>query len=572
MSEAGRGQARRILVVEDSRTQAERLRIVLAREGYEVRVAPTGRQGLVEAESQWPDLVISDVTMPEMDGFEFCRAVKSSDATRRVPIILLTARAEPADIIRGLECGADNFIPKPYDDEYLLERIRRILEQLEHRTRGRLEMEVTLSVGGRRISVTADRQQIMELLFSTVEEVSRNHDALARANQELQTARAEADRANGAKGEFLSRMSHELRTPLNAVIGFGQLLEMATLGPKELDSVRRIIQAGRHLLDLINEVLDISRIDANELTLSMEPVRTGDVLEEAVDLVRPLAAERRLKVSGDVACHLQVMADRRRLKQVLTNLLSNAVKYNRRGGTITLSCREMRDRRCRIEVADTGFGIASENLHRLFVPFDRIGAEQDTAVEGTGLGLVLSRRLLEAMDGTLGVESVVGSGSTFWVELPPAEGPLRTAVAAQTLTGRSTSPPGAAREAATLLYVEDNLSNLTLVERILVHRPEITLVTATRGRLGIDLARQHRPDMILLDLDLPDISGEDVLKQLHAETVTQAIPILVVTADASEAQSQRIQSLGASRYLTKPFDVRRFLQVVDETLCDAMRR
>ncbi|HLY83284.1 MAG TPA: ATP-binding protein [Acidimicrobiales bacterium] len=413
---------RRVLVVEDSRTQAERLRLVLCQEGYEVDVAPTAESALDRVEPWRPDLVISDVTMPEMDGFEFCRAMKSSEATRRIPIILLTARASPGDIIKGLECGADNFIPKPYDDTHLLDRVRRIFEQLEYRQGTQLEMEVNMTVGGRRISVTADRQQIMELLFSTFEDVSRSHDELARANQGLREARAEADRANHAKSQFLSRMSHELRTPLNVVMGFAHLLEMATLAPDEQESVRLILAASRHLLDLINEVLDIGRIDAGELGLVIDAVRIGDVVQQAVDFIQPLAAQRGIDVSGDACtCDLYVMADHRRLKQVVLNLLSNAVKYNCQGGLVTLSSRKGDDGRHAIEVSDTGPGIAAENMDRLFAPFDRIGAEYDTAVEGTGLGLALSRRLVEAMDGTLTVESEVGQGSTFRVELPAGD-------------------------------------------------------------------------------------------------------------------------------------------------------
>ena len=555
----------RILIIEDSRTQAQRLHLLLSREGYDVEVALTGREGLAKVEPRCPDLVISDVTMPEMDGFEFCRAMKASEATRRIPIILLTAKASPADVIRGLESGADNFIPKPYDDDYLLERVRRIFEQLEHRNRGHLEMEVNLTIGERKITVSADRQQIMELLFSTFEEVSRSHEELSRANRELQKARAEADRANRAKSQFLSRMSHELRTPLNAVIGFGQLLEMATLTPQDRESVGMIVKGGRHLLDLINEVLDIGRIDAGELTLSVESVRIRDLLREAVDLVGPLAAERQVEMEGDVVtCDVAVKADRQRLKQVMLNLLSNAIKYNRSGGRVMLDCRGVDGGRHRIEVTDTGPGIAPENVGRLFTAFDRIGAEQGGAVEGTGLGLALTKGLVEAMGGTLGVESEVGRGSTFWVELPAAEDELREAERAP--AGPLSKPAGGPRNPATVLYVEDNLANLTLMEKVLAHRPEIRFLAAVQGRRGFDLAREHRPDMILLDLNLPDVSGEQVLNQLRADPQTQTIPVVVVTADASEGQADRFLTLGASAYVTKPFEVDEVLDVIDGIL------
>lgn len=554
----------RILVVEDSRTQAERLRLVLAGEGYEVEVAFDGRQGLERAQSNGADLVISDVTMPEMDGFEFCRAMKASSSTHLIPIILLTTRTTPTDIMQGLESGADNFIPKSNDDEYLLERVRRIFVQLEQRKQHHLEMEVNLTLGGRRITVTADRQQIMELLFSTFEQMGRHHDELACANHELQEARAEADRANRAKSQFLSRMSHELRTPLNAIMGFGQLLELAPLEPRDRESAHLIVAAGRHLLDLINEVLDIGRIDAEELDLSLEAVPADDVLAEAMDLMQLLAVERGVEVSTDFAgCELCVMADRQRLKQVILNLLSNAIKYNRPGGSVTVSCRKGGDGSSRIEVTDAGPGIAPENLERLFAPFDRIDAARDSDVEGSGLGLALSKRLVEAMGGILGVQSELDRGSTFWLELPAVDEHAGAGAAQAVPTGGT-----AADEARTrvLLHVDDNVVNLRLVEQILAHRPEITLIEATHGRPGLDLARQHRPDMILLDLQLPDISGEDVLEQLRADPATREIPVVIATVSALPERVQDLRSIGADAYLTKPLDVRQFLQIVDEVL------
>lgn len=414
----------RILVVEDSRTQAEYLRLVLTREGYEVEVALDGREGLAKAGASGADLVISDITMPEMDGFELCRAMKSSDATKRVPVILRTTRSSPADIIKGLASGATNFIPKAYDDEYLLERVRRIFEQLEHRNQEFLEMDVNLTVGGKRITVTADRQQIMELLLSTFDEMSRHQEELTRVNRELQEARTEAERANQAKSEFLSRMSHELRTPLNAILGFGQLLEYDALDPAQGESVRHILRGGRHLLDLINEVLDISRIESGNLAISLEPVRLDEALVDVLALVAPLAEDRHVKLSHDLRGLGQrlVRADRQRLNQALLNLLSNAIKYNRRGGVASVFLEEAGTERIRILVRDEGSGIPADRLERLFTPFDRLGAEA-SEVEGTGLGLALSKRLVEAMGGALSVETAVGHGSTFAIELDEAESP-----------------------------------------------------------------------------------------------------------------------------------------------------
>jgi signal transduction histidine kinase len=548
--------SKRILVADDSRTQRERLRMLLERADYEVETACDGQEAMTRVAQVPPDLIISDVVMPGLDGFAFCQAVRANAVTRRVPFILVTEWTTPMDIVRGLEAGADNFIPKPYDPDQLLGRVGRIFRQLELRQNGRQEVEVMMQVGGRNLAVTADKQQIIELLFSTFEEINR-------VNAELQEAAAEADRANLAKSEFLSRMSHELRTPLNAILGFGQLLEIDDLSPEQLDSVRQILNGGRHLLDLINEVLDISRIEADRMSLSIEPVGVAQLLSETLELVRPLMDERgiRLLTPTEGLCDRHVQADRQRLKQIVLNLLSNAVKYNRREGSVTISCRETDGPGLRIAVGDTGHGIPPAKLERLFTPFDRLGAE-DSGEEGTGLGLALAKKLAEAMGGTMGVESEVSKGSTFWLELGLAEAPTAAA-----------EPSGGAAEAATLaggpfavLYVEDNPSNVKLVEQILRRQPAVRLTVAMRGREGLELARQDPPDLVLLDLHLPDLSGEDVLRELRADPRTAEVPVVVVSADATTGQADRLRGQGALDYLTKPLEVPRLLDVIRATL------
>lgn len=414
----------RILLVDDSPTQAERLRLLLTREGYHIDKAPTGAEGLRKATATPPDLIISDVNMPEMDGFDFCRAIKASPHTRNVPFILLTNRHMPVDIITGLECGADNFIPKSYEDTYLLERIRRVSEELEHRKQNRLDMDVVLTAGGRKINVTADRQQIIELLFATFEEVTRQHDELAVANRELRHARARADRASEAKTQFISRISHEIRTPLNAIMGFAELLQTTRLTAEDMESVRVIQSATNHLLDVINDLIDIGRIEEGQLDLTLGPVQIGDLLREATELLQPLADSREITMRRDPAGQdLCVLADRQRLKQVLINLVSNGVKYNHPGGTLTLGCQRQPDGQARIRITDTGPGIAADHLTRLFTPFDRGSADHISGIEGTGLGLALSQRLINAMNGTIGVESRLGAGSTFWICLALVDRP-----------------------------------------------------------------------------------------------------------------------------------------------------
>ena len=381
----------------------------------------------------------------------------------------------------------------------------------------------------------------------------------------LQSAQREAEAANQAKSEFLSRMSHELRTPLNAVLGFAQLLEMDPLSDEQRENVAYISRAGRHLLDLINEVLDISRIESGQMTISLEAVAVGDLLQELSALVGPLADPRKVTLDTSQATLAGfALADRQRLKQVLLNLLSNAVKYNRDGGSVTVQCEPVGDDRLRITVIDSGYGIAPEHLERLFRPFDRLGAEQGS-VEGTGMGLALSKGLVEAMGGSIGVQSTVDVGSTFWLELASAEGPLERY---ERIHPQAVDEAGPERAQRIIVQIEDNLSNLKLVERIVQRRPGIELVAATQGGLGIELARQHRPDLILLDLHLPDMPGQEVLRLLQSYPETRHIPVVVLSADATKTRIARLMESGAFAYLTKPLDVADFLAVVDRAFDD----
>jgi len=381
----------------------------------------------------------------------------------------------------------------------------------------------------------------------------------------LEQARLDAEKANVAKSEFLSRMSHELRTPLNAVLGFAQLLEMDPLSPEQRENLGYILKAGRHLLDLINEVLDIARIEAGRMSVSPESVGLGEIVEEVLALTAPLAAERAVRLRPQMAeagTH-RVLADRQRLKQVLLNLLSNAVKYNKVGGEVVLSYR-VRDDRVRIQVTDTGPGIPADKQERLFIPFERLGTAGGR-VEGTGLGLALSKRLTEVMGGTIGVDSEVGRGSTFWIELPLAE---PDGEPADGLADRA--PPrsvqGLTEPVYSVLYVEDNLAHLDLIERLLARRPGVKLMSAMQGRMGLNLAREHVPDLILLDVHLPDIPGSEVLHRLQADLKTRRIPVVVMSSDPSPEQAERLLASGAHACLAKPIDVRELMKILDGAL------
>jgi PAS domain S-box-containing protein len=381
------------------------------------------------------------------------------------------------------------------------------------------------------------------------------------AEEALEQARLAAEQANQAKSEYLSRMSHELRTPLNAILGFGQLLELEGLREDQREGVGHILAGARHLLALINEVLDIAAIEAGRLPLSLEPIAVAAVLAEAVSLIRPLADQHHvLLVDQPQACDVHVLGDRQRLKQVLLNLLSNAVKYNHQGGSVQLACERAAGERLQIKVTDTGVGIPAEDFERLFVPFDRLGSER-TSVEGTGLGLPLTKRLTEAMGGALELISTVGQGSSFSVELPLVDAPIQHLEATEPLPvqyrPRRDQPP------LTVLYIEDNLSNLQLVEHVLGRRQGIILISAMRPQLGLDLAGQHHPDLILLDLDLPDMPGEEVLRRLRAEPATAEVPVVILSADARPQLISRMLQEGARAFLTKPLDVKELFALLD---------
>jgi PAS domain S-box-containing protein len=392
--------------------------------------------------------------------------------------------------------------------------------------------------------------------------VTRDVTRQASMEEELRQAKLAAEQANQAKSDYLSRMSHELRTPLNAILGFAQLLELDEQRDEQRDSLRHILSGARHLLSLINEVLDIAAIEAGRLPLSLEPVAVADVAAETVSLIRPLADEHGILLTGpSVSCTTHIVGDRQRLKQILLNLLSNAVKYNREDGSVHLTCEPAPDERLRIKVTDTGPGIAEDAVERLFVPFERLATER--SIEGTGLGLPLSKRLAEAMGGTLELVSTPGQGSTFWVELPLVEGPVQRDERQQAQSQLVQEQPEQTAPALTVLYIEDNLSNLKLVERVLGRRPAVTLISAMRPHLGLDLASQHHPDLILLDLHLPDMPGEEVLRRLRANSKTAEIPVVVLSADARPGLIQRLLDQGARAFLTKPLDVKELLELLD---------
>ena len=415
-------------------------------------------------------------------------------------------------------------------------------------------------------SATRLRGQTFELELE-VEERSAIEAAL-RASEQSAAA------ANRAKSEFLSSMSHELRTPMNAILGFAQLLQtepQTPLSEHQQRFVGQILKAGAHLLELIDQVLDLARIEAGKLTLSLEPVRLAALLDEVLPLVQHLATGKGIATLEVEVGPTVVLADYGRLKQLLLNLLSNAIKYNRPGGQIGVRADAGASGRTRIAVTDTGPGIAPERQAELFQPFARLGAE-DSGIEGTGIGLALSRRLAEAMDGSIGVTSTVGVGSTFWIELPAAAAPDTASTPDLGAAPRqpAAGAPGTAPPLRTILYVEDNPANVLLMEELVKRLPATRLITAHTAELGLALAARERPDLVLLDINLPGVDGFDALARLQADPATARLPVMALTAKAMPNAIERGLAAGFRAWHTKPIRIDALTRSIEEALEEAI--
>ena len=512
------GPLPQILCVDDEPLNLSLLEAMLTPRGYDVVTAINGLQAVEKVKNGQIDICLLDVMMPGMDGFEVCQWLKSDATYNSIPVILITTLSDRESRIKGIDAGAEDFISKPFDAAEVLARIKMLLH----------------------VKSLTDELKHISLVAET---------------------------ANRAKSEFLSRMSHELRSPLNAILGFAQLMEsdVPSLASSQKESVAQILTAGWHLLTLINDILDLAKVESGKITLVREPVALAEVLDECRDIVA-LQAEHH-----DIALQFPpfdtssvVIADRTRVKQVLINLLTNAIKYNSKPGTVAVTCRVTTPERIRVSIRDTGAGLQPEQQEQLFQPFNRLGQENGSE-EGTGIGLVVTKQLVELMGGSIGMASSVGVGSEFWVELirdtHPQLLPECSGVATDTRT-----PQTCQEQVHTLLYIEDNPSNLALITQLLLRHPTISLITAITGNSGIEAACASRPDVILTDLNLPDISGYDVLKALQADKATAHIPVIAISANAMPFDIERGLNAGFFRYITKPIKLHEFLDALHVTL------
>jgi len=412
-----------------------------------------------------------------------------------------------------------------------------------------------------------DRDRKLQGVFAAARDVTERK----RLDVELERTKSAAEKANLAKSDFLSSMSHELRSPLNAILGFSQLMESDSPPPtpSQKDSIAQILQAGWYLLKLINEILDLAKIESGQVSMSKESVSLSEVMLECQAMIEPQAQQCGITLtfpSSDIPYF--VSADKTKLKQIFINLLSNAIKYNCEQGTVEVACTESTPGYIRVSVKDSGAGLTPEKVAQLFQPFNRLGQEAGSE-EGTGIGLVVAKQLVELMGGSIGAESTVGTGSLFWFELMAvAELPHFFSEEEEEDDDATLTRPSVTHgtQPHTLLYVEDNPANMKLVEKIIARHPDFRLLTAVDGASGIDIARVNQPDVILMDINLPGISGYEALKILLSEPATAHIPVIALSANAMPLDIEIGLNAGFFRYLTKPIKVNKLMEALDVAL------
>jgi signal transduction histidine kinase/HPt (histidine-containing phosphotransfer) domain-containing protein len=563
-----------ILIAEDSPTQAELLKHTLERHGYRATIAVNGRQAIDSARAHKPTLLISDVLMPEMDGYELCRQIKADPDLKNVPVILLTTLADPQDVIHGLECRADNFIIKPYDERHLLARIQFMLINSEIRETNHTAIGVEVFFNGQKHFITADRLNILNLLLST-------YETAVMRNQELVRARDDLHAANRAKSDFLANMSHEIRTPMTAILGYADmLLDTETSATDRIEHVRVIRHHGEHLLTILNDILDFSKIEAGKLSVENIDVDPRQIVGDVLSLMRVRALEKKLKlfVTYATAIPRTIKSDPTRLRQILINLVGNSIKFTE-SGTVQLVLGLTNDTaeqsRLEISVVDTVIGMTPEQSKNIFIPFQQADTSTTRRFGGTGLGLTICRRLAAMLGGDITLQTQAGKGSCFSVTIstgdlngvPLLQGEYEAIKPQEAVA----DAPSSVQLCGRVLLAEDGIHNQRAISFYL-KKAGIEVAVAINGRIACDMAMEAlalvKPfDVILMDMQMPEMDGYEAATSLRQQGY--AGPIIALTAHAMSHDRERCMKAGCTDYLSKPIDRKQLIATLGVYLTQA---
>ncbi len=569
-----------VLVVDDSQVQADYIKRLLERYNYKAYSLNNAKEALIYLQANRPSLIITDVVMPEMSGFDLCSKVKSDPNTRHIPVILLTALSEPEDILKGLASGADNFITKPYDDKALIEMIGKCLS-LKNIGKEAEDVGFEVVFGGNKYRINSSRLQILELLLSTYalavdknRELQRTIRQLRQTQQELLEAKDAAELANRYKSEFLANISHEIRTPLNAIVGIADTILLSSNITEEQERSLEILKSSAFLLlALLNQLLDLSKVEAGRMELDNTEFDPTVLMGDVEALLKGCAMSKGLEFTVDIDASLPkvVFGDYKKIRQILINLISNAIKFTEMGFVrVNLTVSDLKDDEVTLifSVSDSGIGIESSKRAHIFEPFVQSDSSTTRRYGGTGLGLSICRGFAELMNGQLWVDSEVGKGSVFYFKVPlktPQETkPLAETSITEARSGQVITGPSADTQGLTILVVDDNDLNLLIAQRMLIKKGH-RVITAKNGREALEKLKDHKYDLLFMDVNMPDMDGLETTRMIRHYERDAGIghtPVIAMTAYTQDEDRQRCLASGMDGYLSKPIDIKAIEQIL----------